>query len=304
MKKVFLTVLIALGFAFAATAQDANLGLKRGSHIGIGARGGMAGFLIDNHFSDPTDLGFGLGVDLSYAYFFTEHFGLRTGVYFSAIASGMHMDNVESVMSCPASYVGANADKIAEYTTLTPSISENYTAYFFEIPLQLAFRGNHWYTDLGVKFAIPGKMEANYQNAETDIFYHGSYSTVDNTFVGTGTEPIPEKPYCAVNAGYSIFDRHEENNLCKPLFVMAALEAGYRFGCDCGDSWSLGVYVDYAINNIALNNEDKPDLMQAEYGYPHTHFFHTNGALNTNLINSFKLFNCGLKLKYEFGLRK
>lgn len=295
MKKIFITIVCALALCSTVSAQEENnAGLKSGSHLSFGARAGVAGFLVNGGFTD-TYMGSGLALDLSYAYFFTDHVGIRIGVNASSISSGYRADNVVSAMSCnvPITTNTGTRTVLANYSGTTTTVSEDYNGLYGEIPIQLALQGNHWYANLGVKLAIPVKVDADYNYSETPVEFLGSPN------LGT-TVALDDELYGAQSGSYRLYDFREETNYLNPFYVMLALEGGYRIGCTCGDSWIIGLYLDYSLNSANIENPTETNLITASDGPNFTH----HNVMSTNLIDSFKLFNFGVKLQYDLGLKK
>lgn len=299
MKKFFLTALVALTMGSMAFAQEEATMTRPGSHITVGARVSAGGLLLHDDISKPTKLGFGMGGDLSYAYFFNNTVGIRTGIYGSLTNSAYVNTNIHSDATCMVTYTGLSTPHIAEYNADTKNVREDYSSAYVEIPVQLALQGNHWYANLGVKCAVPVRVAGNYRYDATEVFFIGSHATDNSSFIGGVSSPVWDATLPQTSGSYSINNFRADNNYVNPFFVMGALEAGYRFGCDCGHSWQIGAFVDFAINSIAT--PDNADLIYSTNGGVH-HF--TNGVMHTSLVDSFRFVNFGLKLSYDFALRK
>lgn len=302
MKKFFLTVLVALSLGAVAFAQEeAPTMAKAGSHLTIGVNGSYGGLWLKGTQTGVTKLGFGMGGDLSYAYFFTNHVGIRVGVGAELISSGFRSSEaVVSEGSCLVHYAGSTTPLNANYWYSTPNVQENYESLYGMVPIQLALQGNHWYANLGVKLAIPVRVRcADYDYDATEVYYKGSVKAS----AGVPTGYIPDGTVAEQTGSYTIYNFRADNNLVNPFFVMGAAELGYRFGCDCGHSWQIGCFADIAIN-AATPESEHTGLLYATDGTNSGNHHYTNGVMRTDLVNTFRLVNFGLKLSYDFSLSK
>lgn len=287
-----------------------------GSHLSIGARGGVAGFSAQSIFKSKTQLGLGTSIDLSYAYFITNGVGIRTGFYLTTVSNSISVSDVETVLSAPSPYLTGVVDN---YTAVTPLLTENYAAVLGEIPIQLALRGDHWYSNLGVKMLLPYKIESSYHYDESPITYENSVNNaLSNTRRNNKTTYIPNPdPYPEQNGTYTLYNAKDDVDfLDRPWYLLIALEAGYRVGCECGHSWVIGLYFDYALNRLNSNSSDRsllyispevseaadPTAAAAESGTLPPGITHTNGAWLSTALTSLGFFDFGVKLQYDIGL--
>lgn len=302
MKKVFLTAFLALAMGSVAFAQNAEpQGVVSGSHIGLGVRGGFGGLLLTHSDQVKTDLGVTLGADLNYTYFFTNHVGIRIGVGASALNSGLSStEEIYSDMSCMHAYAGSPSNLVAEYNATTSTVKEYYRTLLLEVPIKLAFQGNHWYADLGVKLATPYKITGSYEYGTTTTNYIGSHATDNPRYVGQVVDPVPDKTLDAAEGDYTIYEIGEPDLFSTKLFVMGSAELGYRFGCDCGHSWQIGVYCDLGLNKADVSGVANDLVYTTDGGNHH----YTQGMMNTVHVDAFRYFNAGFKISYDFSLRR
>lgn len=311
MKKIFLTALMAFAFGASAFAQEAPAASEQplaGSHLYLGARLGAAEFMMRSNFAGENftmtnKLGLGISADVNYAYFFTPHFGLRTGLNLTQVNnSRMRFENYDRAIPATVGHLYDPAHGIYEQInsiyTYTAAGDETYTATYFEIPLQLAFQGNHWYANCGVKYALPFKAFNARKSYDAIDFYYGA------TTPGAGVADVPtvyEQSIVEVGGDYNYRD------FVKPNFWLGALEFGYRFGCDCGNSWMLGVYADFSINAINCAGESMENefvAINVTGANNEHHNFTRDLAVSSDVIDHFRMMDFGVKLQYDFGFRR
>ncbi len=313
MKKLFLTVLVALSLGTVAYAQEDISFAQPGSHITLGGTVSGGGLWLSGSQSDVTKLGIGLGGELTYAYFFTNNIGIRIGGSLNLIQSGFqNSEAVTSESTVPVTMAGTSMLMNANYWYTCPDVTERYFSIYGMVPVQIALQGDRWYANLGVKFAVPVRVTCTeYSYAGTDVYYTGS----TKASAGVPTGAIYESTTAGASGSYSLFNYKDlgllggNGNFVKPFFVMGSAELGYRFGCDCGHSWQIGCFADIAINSIHPENAPASANGYLNYatnpsnGPTATHNY-ARGVMRTDLVNSFRLVNFGVKLSYDWALSK
>lgn len=326
MKKLFLTAIMALActMAFCQTADEPAPVSMQGSHLYLGVRGGASGMLFNSDMDLTSTPQVNLGLDINYAYFFGKHFGLRTGINFVSFTckSQQQVDNdfegndayiytVNSTDAYGNNYTQIGVEEYVSRFHATGTVDEYFGGYNFEIPLQLAFQSEHWYANLGVKFAIPGYLFSS-NKSKLDIDYLGAVQADGTLFPDLTSDPmrITEKTnsvegnttYYAIGGNYG---KHY------PFQVLGAFDFGYRFGCTCGNSWMIGLYADFAIKGVDLLAQNEVSAagttnMGINIDIPTETYevTYNSGILTSPLANSFRLFDFGVKIQYDFGLSK
>ena len=296
--KTVLLALISVCLAWSATAQrkthKEELLLRDGHHISIGGRLGIAGLLIDSRFKGNTMTGYGAAADLAYSYFITTQIGIRTGINICTFGSSYRGSDLVTESSFLDGYRDSKVIYDANFRASTPRANEEFACSYYEIPLQLAWRGDHWYLNSGVKFAIPLKITSTYSYAASKINYIGSHELLNYE-----TLDIEWGNYPAQSGNTEIYSSHAADNVLNPEFLTLSFEGGFRAGCTCGHSWVLGVYFDYSINRVDISTNDP--LVRVSQG---PRYSHAVSVLNSSVVDHLRLGDYGVKLQYEFSVKQ
>lgn len=295
MKKVIITLALSLLVGFSAFAQQYPL--LSGSHIYLGARAGAASFGVNGgYFVKPNVPGLNVAADLGYAYFFNQHIGVRTGVQL-AYSSSRYKDEIAGTLS--GNLDDANGYMLYKYTQ--HGINEMYSGKYLEVPLQLALQFSHFYANLGVKYAYALSTSASAKHGKLDIENVTSY--IGNSRANT-LDFDPTNPLFQPNDRGVYSDARYDENTINHNWLFASIDFGYRFGCDCGNSWMLGVYGDLGLNPIQFNNAANAEYLTINDNFPLAPNAYYRNVLTSNLAEKMNLLNVGVKLQYDFGLRK
>lgn len=289
---LFPCLLVGSHTSHAQVTGASDLLLRDGHHLSIGVRGGVAGYMIDGQFSGGAmATGYGASADLVYGYFITPHWGIRLGMNAIAFTTAYHDKEILSLSSYIDGYYDSKSLHDANFRIHTPSVNEEYLCYYYEVPIQMAYRSNHWYLNAGVKLMLPIKVASTYSYARSSVDYIGSHDLGNY-----GTFDIDWDNYPAQHGDEVLYSRNGDN-LLNPRFVTAAFETGFRAGCTCGHSWVLGLYFDYAINKVGADT-DKP-LIQATRGGGYSH---QPSVLTSSVIDHLRMVEYGMKIQYEFSV--
>ena len=283
--------------------------IHSGLHLSLGVRGGVAMMPVSSNFPHTNNPGLGMGMDVSLGYYFTPGFGLRTGINRATVFASMSGQDVTSEVVAPSPIYSYFEDHFA---AITPQVEESYSAAFLEVPVFLAFRGDHWYANGGLKALIPTRMDCLYRYAESPIEYTESEPVGTKIFFPPTPNPYPEQEGNTVL--YSIQDDVEQ---IFPLLLTLSIEGGYRVGCECGHSWILGAYIDWGVNSIKSGTQkdllyvsdevllaDDPTRAAANSATCPAGITHQESVLLSNAVKSMHYISMGFKLQYDFGLTR
>ena len=178
--------------------------------------------------------GFGGLFGVGYSYFFTDNFGLHTGIEASLYNSKATISSLGD-----RNMIYDRDDVLFEYRNTVSNYSEKQHAYFLNIPLQFQLQTsgvNRFYGLLGAKIGIP--LSGRY-NSTGDFTNSGYYEYEDFLY---DNFPV---------MGFGTFrDRKEDGSFGMKAVFMASAEAGMKWALNNGMSLYTGVYFDYGLNDI------------------------------------------------------
>ncbi|MBQ0016345.1 MAG: hypothetical protein KBT04_05125 [Bacteroidales bacterium] len=287
MKKIILSLFCLASTVFAVAGP--------GSSLEVGGRMGIGALLPVTEFEVDYTPAFAGGFDLNYTYMFNDFFGFTTGVNISFLNSSIASNNILSHYSGEMTFIN-HYTNIAETKNVrcvgkTESLREEYKATFFEIPLFLAIHNDQWYYNIGYKIGVPIKMNADFDRGPTTmmvdyIYDYGGYSLEDNPL------PIDDATDPGTKGDYDVY-----KNRSKSVFLLFALEIGYKFDVSNHGAISIGAYIDYGINNAQLGNPETSELLTLNGANVERY----NGAMNSNLMTSVRYYKAGVRILYNLG---
>lgn len=275
MKKIIFTVLF-LTLCSASFAQRYDV-----FRLSVGVSGGTTAFTVnDNDLGGSLKLGVGYGADLGFTVFFSQHFGIRTGLGI-AVANGGYAFEDRVQKQTVETY------KVIDYTSTLSDPKISIHTDYVTIPLQMSFREAHWYANLGVKILVPvkNKEEFSYENTETNAYLRGmGYIS-------------PEDPAAAslgcTRTGEVALNNEQKTDVWQS---MIAIDGGYSFFQSDAFSWTLGLYGEYALNHRVVDG--KGVLM-----IPNNEDATVSKNVQPIAINKLGYFGFGIKLQCDFGIK-
>ena len=287
------TIAMVPAIAQEGQEQEKPLTIVEGSHLTVSIKLGYANLLVNSEKLKTTPGGLGMGVELCYTHFVSDHIGFHLGCDLSMYMSKYTMASYTLQSSEPVQ-VWTNIERgesmtvDADYRTTTENIVSDYTLTSVGIPVGLAFQGEHWYAVAGAKFNIPLKLRetSTYGKTETECVSIGN-NAVSIPAEGAGVQHIEAVPY----------DCSARGNTFKPFFVTSLLEAGYRVGRERGDALGIGAYVEFGFNECHPENSEP--LVSRQDGK-----IVANPTLRSNAVQSLRMMNVGVKLQYDFSFRR
>lgn len=270
MKKLFVSAIILIS-AFNAVAQ------KKSSELSLAL--GVAPTFLDYNVKIGNvrqNAGLNLGVD--YTYFFSEKFGLSTGLEFIRVNSRIKGSNINGGYST----LDFEQESFKFRYTLE-RFNERQKSSFLNIPFLFTLRDpqSGLYCKAGAKLSLPvaGKLTASYDLVASGHYPQYSVELNDPAFMGFGKfyDNRTTKNYINVNPA-----------------VVLYLEIGISKTLAKGNLYA-GFYGDFGINDITKKRTNLVDYKVNDSGADLVY----NTVLNSNYVESIKTFSSGVKVRYS-----
>jgi hypothetical protein len=319
-------MVIFLGSVCAVAQQqvgnDRNLEEERkGSYLSLSGKIGSSGLIYKLH--SPEEKGSrsnksGYGFDLTYSYFFNNHWGISTGVGISHYASvgklkgsitdkryynlGMLVDN---------DYDGRPKD--FNLRARLSNLVEKQTTLFLDVPVMLTYQTRFgeeekWgiYGSIGAKLQFPFSTRFKIRNGQNSEFnVSGFYVNIpeDLDMGAPSNPPVPQHGYGTITNPNSSLGWNDKGKL--KMGVAGTAELGFIIGLGKETDLMIGGYVDYGLTNLKKSNKG---LFTAPKVYhPHAdnkvgYGIKYNGMLNSDVTNKVKPVSFGGKIGIRFKL--
>lgn len=308
MKKTIMTIVAALALSGSAMSQESEATAK-GHHIYVGARGGASSIMLapeasldaNNYYNNGSaKAAMMAAIDVDYAYFWGDHWGVRTGLHLSNMMSKFTVGHVESrleniEMSYPDGMTGSAQTSIVRMAG--DNVTETFNGSFVEVPLQMAWQGKKLFADFGVKIGLPIRL--NSARRGTELPY--SVGTIDNPNYPDITEEqsiIDGERWSSATARC--------NDGVFPLSVSGLADLGIRRGCACGSSWMFSVYGEFGVLNtgsMAQYYAGSGESVKNDAGFRSDNYTFSGSAFRSN-EGFAKYFTVGVKVQYDFAIGK
>ncbi|MDL2239449.1 OmpA family protein [Bacteroidales bacterium OttesenSCG-928-L14] len=275
--------------------------LEKGSFLTINGGLGPSGFSynlkgVNTDGSVHQKLGWNAGI--GYSYFFTNWFGLSTGVgisYHNSIgkfSNGFERDNYYNLgmQMDDDSYYGPNE---YELRARLFNWQESQQAYFIDVPLMISLKHKFGekkvfglFFNAGAKIKIPVIRKDFYviDNNYDGMLNVSSFYEVYNLEIGAEPDPqTPEHGFGTINNPNEKLGWNGELSI-KPSIALVG-EAGFLIGLSRRVDLMLGAYIDYGLNNIK-KGDDSPLLKAPENYLPNANDNIGNNIAYAGMINS------------------
>lgn len=229
----------------------------------------------------------GGNLGLGYHFFFSQQWGLGTGVELACYNTRYNADNI-SVRYMTTDMEGNGF----EFRSAVNGYKEKQQAMLLQIPLMLQFQTgdeHRFYVSAGGKVGIPvsGKYESSNTGIQNSGYYEKeNYEYTTQTFMGFG----------------QFTGRGAEGDMSFKTAFFASAELGMKWRLN--GNWSLytGAYLDYGLNDIA-KKQSRPFV---EYNTGSPEDFTVNSIVNSQYqTSSFteKIIPvaAGIRLRLAFG---
>lgn len=289
MKKVVFTLFLALGLMSSAFAQneEAPVATAHGSHVGFGFTTGWAtASPALNDFAKDAKLtndgyGWGLGGLIEYSYIFGNHVGIRTGVGLMGFHDSYKVETATFKMDAVDGGVWGPID----YTFHVKDASLNFNPIYLNVPLQLALKFDHWFLNVGFKFAFLVKPEITVDFNDVDV---AAYLQKTGNFI-TGDKAVAPVFGC----GHHEADVNMISDKKFHMLYILSLDGGWRFKAGDGNFFELGAYIDYSLNKIDITS---PQIANVTYR-------NDVAQIEINpLASAFSYLSAGIKFSYNFSV--
>ena len=236
--------------------------------------------------------GLSLGFNLGYTYWFSTHFGVRSGVRVSYLSHNQEISNFNMPFSSSLplsslSLPGGSGTTTVNLRATATSVQEEQQYTFVEVPLLLAMRFHHVYAHLGLSIAKAVNATADYSYTDP------ACAVTDLPDLGiTPATPVPMT--LASETEGSVKNR----NMKKPFFVPIAAEVGYNIPVGDVTNISVGIFGRFAPIAHKTDNAVDAYAIQSDATYK-------LGQPSTSSIAKKKgYYEVGLSLGVNFGIER
>lgn len=232
-------------------------------------------------------------IGIGYSYFFTEQWGLNTGVEYSLYKSKAELYSLIDNQSAVDDYNDAFT-----FMVLQRRYSEKQEAGYLNIPLMVQFQSNPesgFYAAFGAKIGIPlsGKYKYSYDSMKNKGYYPSLNVTYDDVEY----------------RGFGEFEgQRGKEDLDFNMAIMASVEMGMKWKLTEDLRLYTGVFADYGLNDVI--KEDK-NMKFLPYDPENPLEFKNNSILTSeythgwstqSLVGKVKPMAVGLKFKFAFSM--
>lgn len=234
-------------------------------------------------------LGFGAGGGIGYTHFFSQHWGLQTGLEVQYNTNSFDLYNGQPLSSFEIDDQGS----AFQYTVRPDSYSEDQSFYSVSIPLMLQYRTpisdkTGIYLGLGGKVLFPGDQDI--QSRASSLVLSGYYPDLNLEI-----DDLPAHGFGTLN------NFEDKGNAPLKTAVLLSIEGGLHF--TLGDHMRLytGVYADYGLTDL----QEKSDGNLVTYNPNGIDGIATNGVIRTTaLADQSPYLSAGVQVKLGFDFRK
>ncbi|SFE02186.1 OmpA family protein [Flavobacterium phragmitis] len=274
-------ITIALLILFNVTIKSQELNVK--------INGGPSGILYDSTIGNGT-LKFGGGIGIGYTYFFSNHWGVSTGIDVMYNQNSFKLNEGNTINS----YEVDDQTSAFEYRVTPSKYKEDQHFISAAIPLLVQYRtafasNTQWYLGFGGKMLFSGKQTVK---ASADQLQLSGYYPDLNLLI----DDLPSHGFGQVNSW-----KDETKTSLDPSFLLS-LETGLTFKIKEKTQLYTGLYVDYGLTNLA---KETPDLNIVAYDPNGIDNTQANGTIgNKRIVQDTRYLSAGVQLKLGFSLAK
>jgi OmpA-OmpF porin, OOP family len=267
-------IIIVLGFLFCSMLQAQEK--QQYLHLTVG--GGLHNLSYD--LQNGTQSGrFGNSINAGYSYFFTQHWGVQSGLGLQWFNARSTVNNLSAIPQVDID--GETMEFRANYTNW----QEKQQALFMDIPLTLQYR--HALSrkislqgSAGGKISIP--VSSNYKTTGGSITTTGYYAQLNAEL-----SDLPEYGFATITDSYN-------GKLSLRPTYMAIADVGGLYTLSPKVDLYLGAYVNYGLNNTL--KADTKEIFQLDGSY--------NGVLASTQTAKVTPVSVGIKVGVYFRLAK
>lgn len=281
MKKMKIKITIAIIVLFNVTIKAQEFNIK--------INGGPSGILYDSSIGEDK-LKFGAGIGVGYTYFFSNHWGISSGIDLMYNKNSFELKDGNTI----STYEIDDQTSAFEYRVTPSKYKEDQRFISAAIPLLMqygtSFASNtQWYLGFGGKILFPEKQTVK---ASADQLQLSGYYPDLNLLI----DDLPSHGFGQVNNW-----KDETKTSLAPTFLLS-LETGITFKIKEKTKLYTGVYVDYGLTNLA---KETPDLNIVAYDPNGIDNTQANGTIgNKKIVEDTRYLSAGVQLKLGFSLAK
>lgn len=281
MKNMKVKITIAIVILFNATIKAQELNVK--------INAGQSGILYDSSIGTGK-LKFGAGIGVGYTYFFSNHWGITTGIDVNFNKNSFELNGKNTINT----YEVDDQTSAFEYRVTPLKYKEEQHFISAAIPLLMQYRtafasNTQWYLGFGGKILFPGKQTVK---ASADQLQLSGYYPDLNILV----DDLPSHGFGLVT------DWKDETKISLDPTFLASLETGLTFKIKENTQLYTGVYVDYGLTNLSNETTDTNITVYDPNGINNTQ---ANGTIgNKKIVQNARYLSTGVQLKLGFSLTK
>ncbi|MEN2416339.1 OmpA family protein [Flavobacterium mesophilum] len=261
----------------------------KAQEITVKLNGGPSGILYDSPIGDG-ELKFGGGLGIGYTYFFSNHWGINTGLDFMYNQNSFKLNDGNTINS----YEVDDQGSAFEYQVSPKNYKEDQHFMSFAVPVLLQYRASlasqtEWYLGFGGKILFPGKQKIN---ASADEMQLSGYYPDLNILI----DDLPSHGFGKVTNW-----KDEASISLDPAFLIS-IETGLTFKLKENMKLYTGVYADYGLTDLAKSN---PNANIVSYSPSGISNIQAEGVVgNSKIVQETRYLSAGIQLKLGFSLNK
>jgi len=277
--KIKTTIAILLLFSTTIKAQELNFKIN----------GGPSGILYDSNIGEGK-LKFGGGIGVGYTYFFSDHWGISTGVDVTYSQNSFKLNNGTTI----STYEVDDQTSAFEYQVTPTNYKEDQHFIAASIPLLMQYRTSiasqtQLYFGFGGKIMFPGKqtVEASASELQLSGYYPDINLLIDD---------LPSHGFGKVS------NWQDKTTVSLDPAFMLSFETGLTFKIKEKTKLYTGLYVDYGLTDLAKETPNTNIVAYNPNGLDNIQANGTSG--NSRIVEKSRYFSAGIQLKLGFSLAK
>jgi len=277
--KIKTTIAILLLFSVTIKAQEINFKIN----------GGPSGILYDSTIGDGK-LKFGGGIGVGYTYFFSDHWGISTGVDVTYNQNSFKLNNGTTI----STYEVDDQTSAFEYQVTPTNYKEEQHFIGVAIPLMMQYRTSiasqtQLYFGFGGKIMFPGKQTVKASASELQL--SGYYPDL-NLLI----DDLPSHGFGKVT------NWQDKTTVSLDPAFMLSFETGLTFKLKEKTKLYTGLYVDYGLTDLAKETQSTNIVAYDPNGLDN---IQANGTIgNSKIVQESRYLSAGIQLKLGFSLAK
>lgn len=259
IKKYIYILVISLCISVYTFAQE-----KSSHEFCLSLGGGLSTLKYDDGKNGTSG-----NVGLSYTYFFSEKWGVKSGLELAHYKA--ELKDFSTLSYAPG--LRDSEGDVFDYYSSVSGYNEKQKATLINVPIMGhfqtgAFNQNKFYVSAGFKVGIP--VSSKYESEGASFVNKGWYVDLDNWVT---TQKF---------AGFGEFkDKSSEGDLDLDIAFILSIETGVKWNLGNNKSLYTGVFLDYGLNDIKKYS-NKPFVMQSVNGDDYD--FTNNSALESTYV--------------------